>query len=168
VLVEIVAALVWLAVGTLGIGAAGFGTLLLAFGIGASGWILVENRRQGPRPFDPARSAELLRLVGGTVAVVIVASILFGLIGWSAFLPGLAAAVTGGAFLLLSRATGQRATGWLGAALLGLGVLSAFVSTQAATGFFAQGVVGLLAGVLLLVSAADRVGLLEMLRDRNR
>lgn len=167
-LVEVVAALVWLAVGTLGLGAAGLGTLLLAFGIGAGGWILVENRRQGPRPFDPARSAELLRLVGGTVAAVVVASILFGLIGWSSFLPGLAVVATGVAFLMLSRATGQPATRWLGIVLVGLGVVSAFVSTQAATGLFPQGVIGLLSGVLVLLSAADRVGLLEMLRDRYR
>ena len=168
VLVEIGAGLVWLAVGTLGLGAEGAGTLILAFGIAVAIGIGVENRRRGPRPFDTSRSAQMLRLGGGVIAIVIVASIVLGLISASAFLPGLALALTGGAFVLLSRATGQRPTQWLGVVLVGAGVLSALITTVTAGGFVSQGLLGLLAGVLLLLSAADRVGLVEMLRDRDR
>jgi hypothetical protein len=56
----------------------------------------------------------------------------------------------------------------LGVAAVVLGVLSALVSTIESGGFVSQGLVGLVLGVLMLVSAADRVGLVEMLRDRTR
>jgi hypothetical protein len=168
VLVELGAGLVWLAVGTLGLGADGVGTLILAVGIAVAIGIGVENRRRGPRPFDTSRSAEVLRLGGGVIAIVIVASIVLGLISASAFLPGLALLLTGGAFVLLSRSTGQRPTRWLGIVLVVAGVLSALITTGTAGGFVSQGLLGLLAGVLLLLSAADRVGLVEMLRDRAR
>lgn len=167
-LVELGAGLVWLAVGSLGLGADGAGTLVLAIGIALAIGIGVENRRRGPRPFDTSRSAELLRLAGGVIAIVIIASIVLGLISASAFLPGLALVLTGGAFVLLSRATGQRPTRWLGIVLVAAGVLSALITTATAGGFVSQGLLGLLAGVLLLASAADRVGLLAMLRDRAR
>lgn len=168
VLVELAAGLIWLAVGTLGLGADGAGTLVLAVGIAIAVGIGVENRRRGPRPFDPARSAELLRLGAGTVLVVIVASIVLGLLSASAFLPGLAAVATGGAFVLLSRSTGQRPTRWLGMLVVVLGLISALISTGTAGGFVSQGLLGLLVGVLIVLSAADRVGLVEMLRDRAR
>ncbi|MEJ2889978.1 hypothetical protein [Actinomycetospora aeridis] len=168
VLVELGAGLVWLAVGTLGLAADGAGTLVLAVGIAIAIGIGVENRRRGPRPFDTSRSTELLRLGGGVVVAVIIASILLGLLSASAFLPGLALVLTGGAFVLLSRATGQRPTRWLGIALVVAGLLSVLISTGTAGGFVSQGLLGVLAGVLLLVSAADRVGLVEMLRDRAR
>lgn len=167
-LVELGAGLVWLAVGTLGLGTDGVGTVILAIGIAVAIGIGVENRRRGPRPFDSSRSSELLRLAGGVVAIVIIASIVLGLISASAFLPGLALVLTGGAFVVLSRSTGQRPTRWLGLVLAGAGVLSALISTATAGGFVSQGLLGLLAGVLLLLSAADRVGLVEMLRDRAR
>lgn len=166
VLVEIVVGLAWLAVGTLGLTSQGAGTLVLALGIGVGIWIGVENRRRGPQVFDPARSAEVLKLAGGAAAAVLVASILFGLIGLSGYLPGLSLVVTGAAFLMLYRVTTQRPTQWLGIVLVVLGALSAFLSAQTATGFASQGLLGLLAGILVLVSAADRVGLLAMLRDR--
>jgi hypothetical protein len=159
---------VWLAVGTLGLGADGAGTVILAVGIAVAIGIAVENRRRGARPFDTSRSAEMLRLGAGVIAVVIVASIVLGLISASAFLPGLALVLTGGAFVLLSRSTGQRPTRWLGTVLVAAGVLSALITTATAGGFVSQGLLGLLAGVLLLLSAADRVGLVEMLRDRAR
>ncbi|GLZ45030.1 hypothetical protein Acsp06_12150 [Actinomycetospora sp. NBRC 106375] len=168
VLVELGAGLVWLAVGTLGLGADGVGTLILAVGIAIAIGIGVENRRRGPRPFDTSRSAEMLRLGGGVIAIVIIASIVLGLISASAFLPGLALVLTGGAFVLLSRSTGQQPTRWLGLVVVAAGVLSALVTTATAGGFVSQGLLGLLAGVLMLLSAADRVGLVEMLRDRAR
>lgn len=168
VLVEIGAGLVWLAAGTLGLGADGVGTLILAVGIAVAIGIGVENRRRGPRLFDTTRSTEVLRLGGAVIALVIVASIVLGLISASAFLPGLALVATGVAFVLLSRSTGQRPTRWLGFVLVGAGVLSALITTATAGGFVSQGLLGLLAGVLLLLSAADRVGLVEMLRDRAR
>ncbi|MFC5140286.1 hypothetical protein ACFPK1_18745 [Actinomycetospora rhizophila] len=168
VLVEIGAGLVWLAVGTLGLAADGAGTLVLAVGIAVAIGIGVENRRRGPRPFDTSRSTEVLRLGGGVIVAVIVASIVLGLLSGSAFLPGIALLLTGGAFVLLSRATGQRPTRWLGIALVAMGLLSALITLGTAGGFVSQGLLGVLAGVLLLLSAADRVGLVEMLRDRTR
>ena len=167
-LLEAAAGVAWLTVGTLGLGADGAGTLVLAVGIAAVVFLVVENRRQGPRVFDAARSRDALRYALGAVGVVVVASILLGLVDSSAYLPGLAALVTGGAFLLLQRSTGERPTLWLGSALVVLGLLSAFVSTQTATGFFSQGLIGIVAGLALLVSAADRIGVLSMLRDRAR
>ena len=168
VLLEVAAGIAWLTVGTLGLGADGAGTLILAVGIAAVVYVVVENRRRGPRVFDAARSRDALRYALGAVVVVVVASGLFGLIESSDYVPGLAAAVTGGAFLLLHRSTGERPTLWLGAALVVLGVVSVFVAAQTATGFFSQGVVGILAGIALLVSAGDRIGLLTMVRDRTR
>jgi len=164
VLVELGVGLVWLAVGTLGLGADGAGTVVLAIGIAVAIGIGVENRRRGPRPFDTSRSTELLRLAGGVIALVVLASVALGLLSSSAFLPGLALVLTGVAFVLLSRATGQRPTRWLGFALVAAGLLSALLSTMLGGGFVTQGLLGILAGVLVLASAADRVGLVEMLR----
>ena len=167
VLAETVAAVAWLTVGTLGLGADGVGTLVLAIGIAAAVFVVVERRRN-PRTFDAARSALLLRLAGGVVVVVIVGSILLGLVSSTVFLPGIAAVATGVALLSLFRATGERPTQWLGVAAVVLGVLSAFVSTQTDGGFASQGLLGLVLGIALLLSAADRIGMLNLLRDRAR
>ncbi|MDL5155992.1 hypothetical protein [Actinomycetospora termitidis] len=168
VLAESLIGVAWLTVGTLGIGADGAGTLLLAVGIAVVVVILVENRRRGSHPFDGARSSDLLRFAGIAVGAIIVESVLLGLISWSEAAPGVAAVITGAAFLALSRSTGQRPTQWLGVALAVLGVLAAVIATQEASGFVSQGLLGLVCGVLVLLSAADRIGLLESLRDRVR
>ncbi|MEJ2867670.1 hypothetical protein WCD74_07840 [Actinomycetospora sp. OC33-EN08] len=168
VLVESLIGVAWLTVGTLGIGADGAGTLLLAVGIAVVVVILVENRRRGSHPFDGRRSGDLLRYGGIAVGAIVVESVLLGLISWSEAAPGVAAVITGAAFVALSRSTGQRPTQWLGAVVAVLGVLAALISTQEASGVVSQGVLGLLVGVLVLVSAADRIGLLETLRDRFR
>lgn len=166
VLAECLIGVAWLTVGTLGLGADGAGTLLLAIGIAVVVVVLVENRRRGSRPFGPRQSSDLLRYAAGAVVAVVVVSILLGLIGWSEYGPGLAAVITGVAFVALSRSTGQRPTQWLGGAFVVLGVLAVLLATQEASGFASQGLLGLVAGVLLLLSAADRIGLLESLRDR--
>lgn len=158
----------WLTVGTLGLGADGAGTLLLACGIALVVFIVVENRRRGSRAFDPRTSADLMRYGGIAIGAIIVESVLLGLISVAGFGPGIAAVITGVAFLALARTTGQRPTQWLGVALVVLGVLGALSSTQETSSFVSQGLLGLLCGVLLLVSAADRIGLLETLRDRVR
>ncbi|MFC5064713.1 hypothetical protein [Actinomycetospora atypica] len=166
--VESLVGIAWLTVGTLGLGADGAGTLLLAVGIALVVVIFVENRRRGSHPFDGPRSADLLRLAAITAGAIVVASVLLGLIGWSEVGPGVAAVATGGAFLALARSTGQRPTQWLGIALAALGVLAVLISTQEASGFVSQGLLGLVSGLLLLLSAADRIGMLETLRDRFR
>lgn len=165
---ECLVGVAWLTVGTLGLGADGAGTLLLAGGIALVVFILVENRRRGSNAFDPARSADLMRYGGAAIGAIIVATVLLGLISETGFAPGLAAVITGIAFVTLSRSTGQRPTQWLGIALVVLGVLGALLSTQETSGLVSQGLLGLLCGLLVLVSAADRIGLLESLRDRVR
>jgi hypothetical protein len=168
VIVECLVGVGWLTVGTLGLGADGAGTLLLAGGIALVVFILVENRRRGSNALDPRRSADLMRYGGIAIGAIIVESVLLGLISEAGFGPGIAAVITGIAFLTLARSTGQRPTQWLGIALIVLGVLGALMSTQETSSFVSQGLLGLLCGVLLLVSAADRIGLLETLRDRAR
>jgi hypothetical protein len=168
VIVECLVGVAWLTVGTLGLGADGAGTLLLAGGIALVVFILVENRRRGSHAFDPRRSADLMRYAAIAAGAVIVESVLLGLISEAGFAPGIAAVITGIAFLVLARSTGQRPTQWLGVALVVLGVFGALMSTQETSSFVSQGLLGLLCGVLLLVSAADRIGLLETLRDRVR
>ena len=168
VVLEVVAALAWLTVGSLGLDTGGFGTLVLAVGLVAAGWVIVENRRAGPRVFDAARSSDALRATAVAVVVVVVAALLLGFLDASAYVPGLAAVATGGALLHLARVTGERPTSWLGGALVALGVLSALITTQVASAVVPQGLLGIVAGIALLASAADRVGLLQMLRDRTR
>ncbi len=168
VIVECVVGVAWLTVGTLGLGSDGAGTLLLAAGIALVVFILVENRRRGSRPLDSRRSGDLLRFTAFAVGAIVVVSVLLGLISASGFGPGVAAVITGVAFLALARSTGQRPTQWLGIALVVLGVLGALMSTQETSSFVSQGLLGLLCGVLVLLSAADRIGLLETLRDRVR
>jgi uncharacterized membrane protein HdeD (DUF308 family) len=168
VIVECLVGVAWLTVGSLGLGSDGAGTLLLAAGIALVVFVLVENRRRGSRPFDPRTSGELLRYGAIAVGAIVVESVLLGLISESAFAPGIAAVITGVAFLALARSTGQRPTQWLGIALVVLGVLAALLSTQETSSFVSQGLLGLLCGILVLVSAADRIGLLETLRDRMR
>ncbi|MCD2197138.1 hypothetical protein LQ327_27575 [Actinomycetospora endophytica] len=167
-IVECLAGVAWLTVGTLGLGADGAGTLLLAGGIALVVFIFVENRRRGSHAFDPHRSADLMRYGAIAIVAIIAESVLLGLISEAGFGPGIAAVITGVAFLALSRSTGQRPTQWLGIALIVLGVLGALMSTQETSSFVSQGILGLLCGLLLLVSAADRIGLLETLRDRVR
>lgn len=168
VIVECVIGVAWLTVGSLGLGSDGAGTLLLAAGIALVVFVLVENRRQGSRPFDASRSADLLRYGAFAVGGIVVVSVLLGLISEAGFAPGLAAVITGVAFLALARSTGQRPTQWLGIAFVVLGVLAALLSTQETSSFVSQGLLGLLCGLLVLVSAADRIGMLETLRDRMR
>jgi hypothetical protein len=168
VIVECLVGVAWLTVGTLGLGADGAGTLLLAGGIALVVFILVENRRRGSQTLDPRRSTDLMRYGGIAIGAIIVESVLLGLLSEAGFGPGIAAVITGVAFLSLARSTGQRPTQWLGIALIVLGVLGGLMSTQETSSFVSQGLLGLLCGVLLLVSAADRIGLLETLRDRAR
>lgn len=165
---ECVVGVAWLTVGTLGLGSDGAGTLLLAGGIALVVFILVENRRRGSRPFDARRSGDLLRYGAFAVGAIVVVSVLLGLISVSGFGPGIAAVICGVAFLALARSTGQRPTQWLGIALVVLGVLAALMSTQETSSFVSQGLLGLLCGLLVLLCAADRIGLLETLRDRVR
>jgi hypothetical protein len=168
VIVESLVAVAWLTVGTLGLGSDGAGTLLLAGGIALVVFILVENRRRGSRAFDARCSADLVRYAAFAVGAVLVVSVLLGLISASGLGPGVAAVINGVAFLALARSTGQRPTQWLGIALVVLGVLGALMSTQETSSFVSQGLLGLVCGVLVLLSAADRIGLLETLRDRVR
>ena len=167
-IVECLVAVAWLTVGTLGLGSDGAGTLLLAAGIALVVFIVVENRRRGSRAFDPRASVDLLRYGGFAVGAILVVTVLLGLISASGLGPGVAAVITGVAFLALARSTGQRPTQWLGIALIVLGVLGALMSTQETSSFVSQGLLGLVCGVLVLLSAADRIGLLETLRDRVR
>jgi hypothetical protein len=168
VIVETLVAVAWLTVGTLGLGSDGAGTLLLAAGIALVVFILVENRRRGSRAFDSRCSADLLRYGAFAIGAILVVTVLLGLISAAGFGPGVAAVITGVAFLALARSTGQRPTQWLGIALIVLGVLGALMSTQETSSFVSQGLLGLVCGVLVLLSAADRIGLLETLRDRVR
>jgi uncharacterized membrane protein HdeD (DUF308 family) len=168
VIVECLVGVAWLTVGTLGLGADGAGTLLLAGGIALVVYIVVENRRRGSHAFDPRRSADLMRYGAIAIVAIIAESVLLGLISEARYGPGIAAVITGVAFLALARSTGQRPTQWLGIALVVLGVLGGLMATQETSNLVSQGILGLLCGLLLLVSAADRIGLLETLRDRVR
>ena len=168
VIVETLVAVAWLTVGTLGLGSDGAGTLLLAAGIALVVFILVENRRRGSRAFDSRCSADLLRYGAFAIGGILVVTVLLGFISAAYLDPGVAAVITGVAFLALARSTGQRPTQWLGIALIVLGVLGALMSTQETSSFVSQGLLGLVCGVLVLLSAADRIGLLETLRDRVR
>jgi hypothetical protein len=168
VLVECLIGVAWLTVGSLGLGSDGAGTLLLAAGIALVVFVLVENRRRGSRSFDAPRSADLLRYGAFAVGGIVVVSVLLGLISEAGFAPGLSAVITGVAFLAVARSTGQRPTQWLGIAFVVLGVLAALLSTQETSSFVSQGLLGLLCGLLVLVSAADRIGMLDTLRDRMR
>lgn len=168
VLVECLVGVAWLTVGSLGLGSDGAGTLLLAAGIALVVFVLVENRRRGSRPFDARRSGDLLRYGGFAIGGIVVVSVLLGLLSAAELAPGAAAVITGVAFLALSRSTGQRPTQWLGIALAVLGVLGALMATQETSSFVSQGLLGLLCGVLVLLSATDRIGLLETLRGRMR
>jgi hypothetical protein len=168
VIVECLVAVAWLTVGSLGLGSDGAGTLLLAAGIALVVFIVVENRRRGSRAFDPRASADLLRYGAFAIGAILVLTVLLGLISAAGLGPGVAAVITGVAFLALARSTGQRPTQWLGIALIVLGVLAALMSTQETSSFVSQGLLGLVCGVLVLLSAADRIGLLETLRDRVR
>ena len=167
-IVETLVAVAWLTVGTLGLGSDGAGTLLLAAGIALVVFILVENRRRGSRAFDSRCSSDLLRYGAFAIGAILVVTVLLGLISAAGLGPGVAAVITGVAFLALARSTGQRPTQWLGIAFIVLGVLGALMSTQETSSFVSQGLLGLLCGVLVLLSAADRIGLLETLRDRVR
>ncbi len=148
VIVECLVAVAWLTVGTLGLGSDGAGTLLLAAGIALVVFIVVENRRRGSRAFDPRASVDLLRYGGFAIGAILVVTVLLGLISASGLGPGVAAVITGVAFLGLARSTGQRPTQWLGIALVVLGVLGALMSTQETSSFVSQGLLGLVCGVL--------------------
>jgi hypothetical protein len=121
---------------------AGTGTVVLAAGIAVTVWLVVVGSRDAAeRPMERWRSRRLLRL-----AVV---------------------GVIGALLVPASSLLGDRAYLLLGAALLLLAALGAFLALNSVGQLYPRGLVGLGAGALLWAASAYRSGLVARLRGTH-
>jgi len=175
---EAVAGGVWWVVGAVAL-STGPGKVFLAAGLGVTAFLVITLRRRygadaltpaqahGSRAGDPlpyGGRTKLLQTVIGAVVVIAIASTLLGMTSLGELSVPLACAITGGALFPLSTVLDERSLLATGAALLVLGAVGALLALGSAGALYPQGVVGMIAGVLLWVAAAARTGLVAEAR----
>jgi hypothetical protein len=159
----------WWVVGA-GALSSGPGTVILAAGLGVTAYLVVALRRRhgSGAPLPHGGRTRLLQIVVGTVVAIAIAVSLLGFTTYGELAVPLACAITGGALFPLSSLLDERSLLATGAALLVLGALGALLALDSAGALYPQGVVGMVAGVLLWAAAAVRTGLLAEARGRVR
>lgn len=164
----IVAALWW----TVGAAAldGGVGTVVLAAGLGlTAGTVVALRRRYGSgAALPPGGRGRLLRLLGATAGLIAVGGTVLGAVGWGELTVPLACVLVGAVLMPLSSLLGDRALLATGGALMVLGAAGALLALGSAGRLYPQGIVGLVAGVLLWLAGAHRTGLLAEVRGRAR
>jgi hypothetical protein len=153
----------------------GTGTVVLAAGLGVTGWLVMALRRRygGGEPLPPGGRGRFLRLVGITAALIAVVgavlSMQLPIIGPSGeFTVPVAAVMIGVSLLMLASQLDQRSFLALGGAMMVLGATGVLLALDSAGQLYPQGVVGLVAGALFWLASAHRTGLLAEARDRTR
>lgn len=162
---EAVAGGAWWVVGA-GALSTGPGTVILAAGLAvtASLTVVVRRRHGSGDPLPNGGRTKLLQIVIGAVVLVAIASTLLGMVSLGELSVPLACAITGGALFPLSTLLDERSLLATGAALLVLGAVGALLALNSAGALYPQGVVGMIAGALLWVTAAVRTGMLAEAR----
>lgn len=148
----------------------GPGTVILAAGLGVTGGLVVALRRRhgSGEPLPPGGRRTLLQCVIGAVVLMAIAGTLLGMVSLGELAVPLACAITGGALFPLATLVDDRSLLAAGGALLVLGAVGALLALDSAGVLYPQGVVGMVAGLVLWVTAAVRTGLLAEARGRVR
>lgn len=148
----------------------GQGTVVLAVGLAVTVWLAVRASRArdgGPR-LDREGRRRVVYLVVVGVGLVVGGSVLLRATGRGELTVPLAAAVCGALLLPLASLVERRGLIALGGGLMLLGAGGALLALNSAGRTESQGLVGLVAGVLLWLGAAHQAGLLDELRYRIR
>ncbi|GAA3225897.1 hypothetical protein GCM10017691_15060 [Pseudonocardia petroleophila] len=144
---------------------AGTGTVVLAAGLGVTAWLFVVGSRDGAeRPMERWRSRRLLRLAVIGLVVIVAGSALLGFTPYGELAVPLGFGVVGALLVPASSLLGDRTYLLLGAALMVLAALGAFLALNSVGQLYPRGLVGLGAGVLLWAASAHRSGLVAQLR----
>lgn len=150
---------------------AGAATVVLAVGLVVTGWLFREVRRRSPARsgrLDRDRRARVVRLLAVGAGIAAVGGLALGTFGLSELAFPLTVLVGGAVLLPMASLVGARAYLALGGALMVLGAAGALLALDSAGPTYPQGVVGMVAGVLLWVTAAQQAGMLADLRHRSR
>ena len=166
---EIVLGGVWWVVGALAL-SGGASTVVLAGGLGVTGLLLHQVRRaHGPGvPLAPAVRSRLLVVTGVTIGIVAAGTTGLAAVGWGELAAPAACALVGAVLVPQSTRLEARSLLGVGAAMLVLGAAGALLALDSAGRLYPQGMVGMVAAVLLWVAGAHRTGLLAELRASVR
>lgn len=147
---------------------AGTGTVVLAAGIAVTVWLVVVGSRDAAeRPMERWRSRRLLRLAVVGLIAIVGGSALLGFTPYGELAVPLGFGVIGALLVPASSLLGDRAYLLLGAALLLLAALGAFLALNSVGQLYPRGLVGLGAGALLWAASAYRSGLVARLRGTH-
>lgn len=150
----------------------GAGTVVLAAGLAVTVWLMVQATRAGGTGrgarLDRDRRRRVLSLLVVGVGLVVLGGTLLRATGRAELTVPVTVAVGGALLLPLASLLDRRSLVALGAALMLLGAGGAVLALNSAGGTESQGLVGLVAGVLLWAAAAHQAGLATQLRDRIR
>lgn len=148
----------------------GPGTVILAAGLGVTACLVVALRRRhgSGEPLPPGGRTKLLQSVIGAVVLIAIAGTLLGMVSLGELAVPLACAITGGAAFPLSSLLDHRSLLAAGSALLVLGAVGALLALDSAGVLYPQGLVGMVAGLVLWVTAAVRTGLVAEAQGRVR
>jgi hypothetical protein len=161
---EPVVAAAWWTTGSVALDG-GLSTAVLAAGLGVTGGLLVALHRRtgwGPRLHSGDRG-RLLRTVGITIGLIAGGGAALGYFGLGELVVPLAAVLVGVATMSLAGVLRERVFIATGGALLVLGAVGALLALDSAGRMYPVGVVGLTAGALFWLTAAQRGGLLAVL-----
>lgn len=143
---------------------AGTGTVVLAAGIAVTVWLVVVGSRDAvTRPMEHWRSRKLLRLAVIGLVLIVAGSALLGFTPYGELAVPLGFGVVGALLLPASSLLGDRTYLVLGALLMLLAALGAFLALNSVGQLYPRGLVGLGAGVLLWAASAYRSGLVARL-----
>lgn len=148
----------------------GPGTLLVALGLGLAGWLwTVRHRRRAMAvPLHPARKARMQRLIAAGVIGLLAFPLLLSLISYGELGTALSAALVGVLLIMASTVLEERSLVAVGALVLVLSAVGAFLALNSSGVSQSQPVIGLGCGLVLWVAGMRRLGLLDELRRRLR
>lgn len=150
--------------------AGGVGTVLLAAGLGATGWLWVTVRRANGNgaPLGPERRTRLIRLAVVVAVLTAAALIGVGMTSWSELAVPVACAVVGVGMFSVASVLGDRVHIAVGGLLLLLAAGGALTALSAAGAAGPQGLVGYGAAAVVWLAGVWRLGLFGQLRARVR
>lgn len=144
---------------------AGVGTVVLALGLGVTAWLFVTGSRgAAERPMERWRSRRLVRLAVMGLVVIAGGSALLGFTPYGELAVPFGFGVVGVLLVPASSLLGDRTYLALGAALMLLAAVGAFLALNSVGQLYPRGLVGLGAGLILWAASAHRSDLVGQLR----